>query len=180
MQAKAEIRKQMRGIRKSAEVAGLSDRILCRLKPLIRDYSSFFIYVSAGKEVGTQRLMEELLLQGKLVTVPKVIGERIMRPAIISSLDELCVPVFGYKEPAHSNFYFGSIDVCIVPGVAFSEDGWRLGNGKGYYDKFLSENPTLKIALAYEFQVLPEIPHEPHDVKMDYIVTQMRVICAKK
>lgn len=70
----------------------------------------------------------------------------------------------------------GSIDIAIVPGVAFDKKGNRVGYGKGYYDRLLSKIDGKKIALAYGFQVFENLPAESHDIKVDYIVTENRVI----
>lgn len=67
----------------------------------------------------------------------------------------------------------------LVPGVAFYTDGVRLGRGKGYYDRYLENHNGLKIGLCFEFQILEELPQEDHDVLMDYLVTEKRVICCK-
>jgi len=68
------------------------------------------------------------------------------------------------------------IDLAIIPGIAFDKHGSRIGYGKGYYDKLLKQVSAKKIALAYEFQIVQEIPTEAHDVKMDMIITEERVI----
>ncbi len=67
----------------------------------------------------------------------------------------------------------------LVPGVAFTEAGVRLGRGKGYYDRYLENHKGIKIGLCFEFQILEELPREDHDVLMDYLVTEKRVICCK-
>ena len=68
------------------------------------------------------------------------------------------------------------MDFIVVPGAAFDEACNRMGYGKGYYYKLLSARRGLAAALAYEEQVLPVIPHEPHDVKMDRVITDERII----
>jgi len=70
-------------------------------------------------------------------------------------------------------------DLFLVPGVAFTETGVRVGRGKGYYDRYLHNHSGLKIGLCFEFQILSELPREDHDVLMDYLVTEKRVICCK-
>jgi 5-formyltetrahydrofolate cyclo-ligase len=70
-------------------------------------------------------------------------------------------------------------EVFLVPGVAFTETGVRLGRGKGYYDRYLENHSGLKIGLCFEFQILSELAREDHDVLMDYLVTEKRVICCK-
>ncbi|TAL55603.1 MAG: 5-formyltetrahydrofolate cyclo-ligase [Nanoarchaeota archaeon] len=69
-----------------------------------------------------------------------------------------------------------SIDIAIVPGVAFDKKGNRIGYGKGYYDRLLSKIDAKKVGLAYGFQVFENLPAESHDIKVDYIVTENRVI----
>jgi 5-formyltetrahydrofolate cyclo-ligase len=64
------------------------------------------------------------------------------------------------------------LDLILVPGLAFTSEGCRLGRGSGYYDRFLSKIPgtTFKVGVCFDFQFLAELPHEPHDVKMDVVV----------
>ena len=74
------------------------------------------------------------------------------------------------------------MDLIIVPGIVFDVKGNRLGFGKGYYDRFLSPSANfkaVKIGLAYEFQVVPKIDAQPHDITMDYIITEKRIIDCK-
>ncbi len=69
-----------------------------------------------------------------------------------------------------------SIELVIVPGIVFDIKGYRVGHGLGYYDKFLKKTNAKKIGLAFEFQVVSEISYEEHDIKMDKIVTEDRII----
>jgi 5-formyltetrahydrofolate cyclo-ligase len=94
---------------------------------------------------------------------------------------DLTVSSFGYPEPILekvSVIDIQEIDFIIIPGVAFDGMGNRVGFGKGYYDKYLSKikRNIKKTAVAYEYQVLRNVPSESHDIKMDYIVTEKRVI----
>jgi len=65
--------------------------------------------------------------------------------------------------------------VWLVPGLAFDRNGNRLGRGKGYFDALLARAPGVKIALTHDFQLLNEVPTEAHDVRMDFIVTEIQV-----
>ena len=67
------------------------------------------------------------------------------------------------------------IDIVIVPGVAFDKKYNRMGYGKGYYDRFLKDMTALKIGVCHSFQLVDEIPSEPHDIKMDMIVTEREI-----
>ena len=66
--------------------------------------------------------------------------------------------------------------LCLVPGLAFSANGARLGYGKGYYDTFFAQHPVLKLGLCYDFQLVPQVPTQPHDVRMDGILTDKRLV----
>ncbi|MBD3249381.1 5-formyltetrahydrofolate cyclo-ligase [Candidatus Woesearchaeota archaeon] len=71
------------------------------------------------------------------------------------------------------------VDIVIIPGIAFDKSGNRLGYGSGFYDIFLQDITSTKVALAYEFQIFNNIPSEPHDITMDYIITEKRIINCK-
>ena len=85
---------------------------------------------------------------------------------------------FGKDGPGiSSSRYIFSTAPILVPGMGFTENGVRLGKGGGYYDRYLETHPGHKtIALAYEFQILHELPAEPYDKSVDMIVTEKRVI----
>ena len=72
------------------------------------------------------------------------------------------------------------VDLIIVPGVGFDSCGNRIGHGKGYYDKLLKNSKASTIGLAFEFQVIEKIPSEKHDVSIDMIVTEKRILRCKK
>jgi 5-formyltetrahydrofolate cyclo-ligase len=81
---------------------------------------------------------------------------------------------FGIGEPTGPIWTdLDAIQIIIVPGVAFDRSGNRMGRGRGFYDRMLKSTVgALKIGIAYDFQMLDEIPVEPHDVKMDRIITE--------
>ena len=84
---------------------------------------------------------------------------------------------FGKDGPGISSEIQVSTAPILVPGMGFTENGVRLGKGGGYYDRYLETHPGHKtIALAYEFQILHELPAEPYDKSVDMIVTEKRVI----
>jgi 5-formyltetrahydrofolate cyclo-ligase len=111
-------------------------------------------------------------LAGRLsVVLPRVEGEIIN----FYSYDKgvMAIGAYGINEPQQGVLVEPcEIDAIIVPGVAFTERGARMGRGKGYYDKYLSQNDfsALKIGVGYREQIVPEIPMEPHDVSMDVVI----------
>lgn len=87
---------------------------------------------------------------------------------------------FHIEEPSGDDVVNPSeIELIIVPAVAYDRKGNRLGRGKGFYDRLLAESEATKIGVGYEFQLLDEIPVEPHDVKMNIIITQNTTIVVK-
>lgn len=139
-------------------------------------------YAAFRSEAGTQTLMEESLRQGKRVVLPKV--NTAMHTLIlyeVKHMDELTPGYMGIPEPPQMDerrVDIDDADLVIIPGAGFDFAGNRLGYGAGYYDSLLSQR-TKKIpviALAYEEQIVDSIPAETHDVKVDMLVTDKRVI----
>jgi len=135
-----------------------------------------FVFVSFGSEINTHSIIEHALKTHRTVYVPKVVSaEKGMEAFRINSLEELKVGYFNILEPQEScpPGDISSIDLILMPGVAFDNKGGRLGYGKGFYDVFLKKinKKVKKIALAYDFQVIDSVPMEEYDVFIDEIVT---------
>lgn len=134
-------------------------------------------FVSFSSEVHTHEMIKASL-RNKTVVVPKVMNNEI-EPSLIMDFDNL-VPSgkFGILEPIEAmKIAYKNIDIVLVPGIAFDKEGHRIGYGFGYYDKFLKKVPkAVKIGLCFDFQVVEKIPHEEHDVPVDMIVTEKKVI----
>ena len=145
--------------------------------PVVQEARSWFVYVSFSSEVGTHGLIRNLLAAGKYVCVPAVdMSSKVMTPSRIASLEHDLAPgCFGILEPAPGCLHpveIKTIDVVIVPGAAFFEDGFRIGYGGGYYDRFLKNCPAVTIGLAFDMQVVEQVPHDARwDVPLDYVVT---------
>ena len=148
--------------------------------PEYKSAHMILFYVSIGSEVNTHDMIVHALKQGKRVCVPVTDKEvHEITPCEIRSFDELSKGAFGIPEPIERKpVPLSQIDLVVVPGVAFDEQGNRLGYGMGYYDKLLKKMKAPAIALSFELQLLPSIPAESHDVKVSKIVTEKRVIAA--
>ena len=139
-------------------------------------------YVDFRNEIKTHRIMKDLIINRKNLVVPLTNRDSTdIRPVQISSFDELTTGQFGLSEPSKESKEFNPklLDLILVPGIAFDLFGNRIGFGKGYYDNFLARlNENIPCAaLAYDFQVLDyKIPHNEHDIPMDYIITPTRTI----
>lgn len=180
---KAEIRKYIlaqRGALTSKYVSGNSDRIFALLVNLtqVKQAKNVMIYSHFANEVRTGKLAGWLLFHGKRVFLPVVNDDSLLAADIGSTCFEM--NCYGISQPEKETACFedpSKIDLFIVPGLAFDRKGNRIGFGKGYYDDLLSKAPDAqKIALAYEFQILDEISAEPHDIKMDILITPKEVI----
>jgi 5-formyltetrahydrofolate cyclo-ligase len=138
-------------------------------------------YVSFHNEVHTHEMIQESLKNGKHVVVPKTDCQN--KELILSTLscwDDLCSGSYSILEPRDDcikKVPLTSIDLCIIPGVVFDSQGNRIGHGGGYYDRLFQMNSQAhRLGLAYELQIVPSIPIEAHDIKVEKIITEKRII----
>ncbi|MBI2101907.1 5-formyltetrahydrofolate cyclo-ligase [Candidatus Woesearchaeota archaeon] len=136
-------------------------------------------FVSFDNEVDTHEIIKDAL-KNKTVAVPKVV-QREIEPSVIIDFYNLAPAKFGILEPVGlMKIAYKNIDIVLVPGIAFDREGHRIGYGFGYYDKFLKKVPkAVKIGLCFDFQVVDKVPREEHDVPVDLIVTESKVIECK-
>ena len=143
----------------------------------IRNAKIIFIYISYATEVHTHKLIKALLDNGKTLAVPKIVDSDFMEAETFSSWENLIPGELGILTPDNSKPCSGPFDIALTPGLGFTLSGHRMGFGGGYYDKWFARNKVnQKIALAYEVQLVDEIPIEDTDVSMNMIVTEQRVI----
>lgn len=135
-------------------------------------------FLNFGDEVDTTPLAENILKLGKCLVLPLCAPHGVLIPAEIKDLKGDIEPgKWGIREPKKEDLVSVNpeeIELIIVPGAAFDRQGNRLGYGGGYYDRFLNRlrPETPKIALAFSCQVLPEIPLDPYDLKVDALITE--------
>jgi len=143
----------------------------------IRNARTIFIYISYATEVHTHDLIKALIDDGKALAVPKIVDSDFMKAESFSSWEDLVPGKLGILAPANSKPCDGPFDVALTPGLGFTMSGHRMGFGRGYYDKWFAQNKANhKIALAFEAQLVDEIPIDDTDVPMEKIVTEQRVI----
>ncbi len=132
-----------------------------------------FVYLSFSSEAPTDKLIESLIEQGWQVYCPRIADKKMLA---VEYGEDFALSSFGAREPIGEG-YDGEMDVAIVPILAVDEQGRRLGYGGGYYDRYLGEHPeTLRLAYGFDFQILRQVPTEEHDIKMDAVVTDKRII----
>jgi 5-formyltetrahydrofolate cyclo-ligase len=154
-----------------------SKSILKKLKKIesFRNAQKIGAYYPIGSEVPTQDIIQEALSEGKEIFLPKVIGKNIEFRKI-EGFDDLENGSFDIMEPRNECPADNNLDVILVPTVGISPNGVRLGYGQGFYDRFLTENKIETISLTLEKQIVKNIPRSDHDVIIDWIVTEDRII----
>ena len=174
---------QQRNSLSSLDLARKSQRIKDQVFGLIefRQAHTVLFYVSYGSEVATHEMIKECFTLGKAVVVPCT--DTTKRTLALSELQrwgDLGVGAYNIQEPrveCRCEVPMNKVDLIIVPGIAFDCHGHRIGHGMGYYDRLLSEKVTAtKVGLAFELQIVDAIPTERHDVSVDMIITEKRVI----
>jgi 5-formyltetrahydrofolate cyclo-ligase len=179
---KKEIRKKMLAARDSllpAQRSSKSRQIEERLfsLPEFKSAHAVMFFASFRSEVDTIPMVRRALDEGKRVILPKVIGDELELFEIRNVDSDVFPGAWGIPEPRGSApVKLDELDVIIVPGAAFDERGNRLGYGAGFYDKLLSMFKKLTVAVAFDIQVVPMVPAAAHDVPVQKIVTETRVI----
>ncbi len=169
----------------SEEVTRKSRLIASKLYdlPAFRDARAIMFFLSFGSEVDTLPMVEETNRQDKIALAPKTDpGNRELTPSQVLDLDSDLIPgAYNIPEPredALRPYPPEKVDLLIVPGVAFDLEKRRLGYGGGYYDRFFArlKKQAPLVALAFELQIVPEIPAEKWDQKVDLIITEEKII----
>lgn len=182
---KEALRKEMREQRdrlSAEEIRKLTEGCLSQLNTMTEFQESTWVYsyMAIGSEVDTIYIIPEIMKMGKRVAVPKVEGETIAFYEITSIKD--CKPgAWGILEPVSYKAPAQEKGLILIPGLAFDQKGNRLGYGGGFYDRYLQQHQDCtSVALAYEMQLMDEVPGEAHDQQVEYIVTPDRIIPGKQ
>ncbi len=155
--------------------------------PEFKDAKSIHFFVSFGSEVVTSEMIKDAIKMGKSVVVPFVDREKkeLRLSELKDFFKELEAGYWGILEPKKEYRRVASIDdvdLMVMPGIAFDGKGHRLGYGMAFYDKLLAakkRNMPL-VAIAFDMQVVDDVPCEGHDILIDKIVTEKRVVDVKK
>lgn len=171
---KKTLRQEIRSRKKAhtaVELQQQSERIMQKLAEHQRfqDAQKVMLYASLPDEVQTLSFLETWRHR-KTVILPTVVGDDII-PVELAENVEFAEGDFHIPEP-QNHPYTGDFDLIVVPGMAFDKAGHRLGRGKGYYDRFLSQHPHVySIGLCFDFQLLSEVPSEPHDCLINEVIS---------
>lgn len=199
---KQELRKEIRNRKRQftqGQLGELSLSVISQLRkhPKVRAAHTLLLYYSLPDEVNTHEWIDELVTEGKRVLLPVVVNDKDMVIREYTGKHDLAEGSFHIMEPVGKLFAeedYQEIEVAIIPGMSFDDDGHRLGRGKGYYDRFLAKlrgtevdksgtevdksdtedknlgTEVYKIGVCFGFQKLQEIPFESHDILMNEVI----------
>ena len=179
---KADIRRKIKAMRSmllETERMNAADEVFAKLEQtaafLLAD--RILMYHSLPDELSTHRFLDKWH-DRKRFFLPRVNGVNLeILPYDESRLE---IGAFHIEEPTGDNTVSpDEIELVIVPAVAYDKRGNRLGRGRGFYDRLLASTKATKVGVGYEFQMVDSIPAEPHDVRMDMVITQNTVIRIK-
>lgn len=183
--AKEALRKRLAALRRSlsaearAERARLACALLCA-EPAFQAARSVLAYAPLRFELDPGPLLDQAWAQGKTVALPRVIPDSgALALHVFQAGDVLEESGFAVREPLPSapEIDPDAIDLVLVPALSFDARGYRLGYGKGFYDRLLPRlGRAQRVGLAFELSLLPEIPNEEHDVPVHCVVTEKRVL----
>lgn len=172
---KSELRKLMKEEKARYDMASreaLSKQVLEKLEtqPVFKQAHTILLYYSLKDEVQTHDFVEKWSSKKKII-LPVVVGDDL-ELRIYTGKQDLSIGAFNIEEPTGALFTdYSSIDLAVIPGVAFDTAGHRLGRGKGYYDRLLPRIKATKIGICFPFQLLAEVPTQPFDIAMNTVIT---------
>ena len=144
---------------------------------LYRESDAVLMYLSINREVRTRALVERILADGKRLALPVCFENGRMTFRYITSRDLLVKGKFSAPEPsAECEEYCGGIPtVCVIPAIAFDKKGYRIGYGKGYYDRYLTDPSIVKIGFVYDELRVDSLPRGRFDLSSDLVITEKGV-----
>ena len=182
---KREMRRQLRAVTKgiAPEQRRQWSQAACELmraQTVWQQAQSVLFYAPLADELDLTQLVCDALAAGKTVALPRYLPENSTYAAwVIHDLGRDCAPgSFGISEPSADcrEIPLNLLDLVIIPGVGFEIQGHRSGRGRGCYDRLLVDVVGIKSGVAFDQQIVERIPTEPHDARLDYILTPSRWI----
>ena len=182
MPTKSELRKRVKAhlsalTTEEKREMSVKASIGCIFQPFFEGARSLFVFCSTADEPSTRPLITAALQKGKKVYLPRIEGGMMVCVPYREG-EDFALNEYGILEPTAEAAPCSealSVDIAIVPLLAFDKDKHRLGRGKGYYDRFLSAFKGVKVGYAFSVQECDDVPTEAHDVALDYIVTEKDV-----
>ena len=184
--AKLALRNRMRAVREALPESACEARSVEITKRLfmleeLKRATTILAFAPIRNEVRTRACMEAAWAAGKRVALPRVVEDEL-KLQLVDSTTELVEGAFTVPEPPEEAMQIeaGEVDFALVPALAVDPRGYRIGYGGGYYDKLIPRlDNACTCAVAYDFQLISEVPELPRDVAVDLVVTDERVIRAE-
>ena len=176
---KTELRKEIADLKKqiSTEQKQQEARAVFSKVETLSEFKSaenILLYWSTSDELSTHEIIEKWSNR-KQIILPTIVGDKlILKPYMPGQ--NMKKGALGIWEPDTVDNFTENIDLMIIPGIAFDSDKNRLGRGKAFYDRFLANKSLVKIGVGFDLQLLPRIPSEKSDIKMDKVITASHFI----
>ncbi|MEW6042637.1 MAG: 5-formyltetrahydrofolate cyclo-ligase [Thermoproteota archaeon] len=177
---KSSLRKLLLGKRDSlsADFIDIASKKIQKNLKKVQEYQAaktVAAYYSIGSEVRTHDILQDILSNGKTLALPRVEDDHLVFCKVLR-FEDLEKGEFGIMEPKQNCPQIDEFDVILVPAIAMTKGGQRLGYGRGYYDRFLADRKSSTIALTYSRFVVKNIPSSKNDVVIQWVVTEDDVI----
>lgn len=184
---KKQLRKEVISMRDALSAAERDFKAEIIIKKLVatelyQKADHIMLFAAFGSELNLLPLIETIIKSGKHAYLP-VVDKRINRilPIEVHSLADLKPGTYGIPEPSPDNYLESTpdfLDLIITPAVAFDNDKYRIGYGAGYYDRFFASlrKDIIKIGVGFDEQLILEVPREPHDIQLNYVLTDKRFL----
>jgi 5-formyltetrahydrofolate cyclo-ligase len=168
----ADLKKQISNEQKQQEARAVFGKV--ETLHVFKSAENILLYWSTSDELPTHEIIEKWSNK-KQIILPTVVGDKlILKPYMPGK--NMKKGALGIWEPDTVDNFMGDIDLIIIPGIAFDSDKNRLGRGKAFYDRFLVNKRLVKIGVGFDLQLLPRIPSEKSDIKMDKVITASHLI----
>jgi len=163
------------------EQAEVSKDVCCRIAvlPQYKKAQRIMAFLSMPGEICLDSLLDQAIREGRHVYVPRCLSRGVMEAVRLDSVSTAVNGKYGIRTAPAENLSASpdTLDLILVPGVAFDEKGWRLGHGAAFYDRFLPKAQQASwIGIVWDMQIVPTVPKESHDVCIPFILTEQRYI----
>lgn len=177
---KKVLRKELKANRDSVENKDKLDSVITEKfisSSLYKNADMILLYYSVGSEVSTHQILKKAADDGKSLAFPVCTdSEGTMKFYIIKDEKDLTEGMYGIKSPNAdcTEFIESKNALCVVPAIAFDKKGYRIGYGKGYYDRYLASFNGITVGLCYDQLVRDSLPHDIYDKKVNYLITDKK------
>ena len=187
MTDKQELRRLMRARRRQLpeeeqiKAAQSVCRALLAFEPFLKA-ESVMAYMACRGELSLEPVIAQVLEQGKTLLLPRCDAPGVMTARRVRHMNELEPGAYGLMEPAAGSEIVPPEEIALIlaPGAAFDRQGRRIGQGGGYYDRFLAHTDAMRVGVCHEFALLEAVPAEAHDAHMDFVLTPQGLAYCRK